>query len=102
ALAGNIKDPSGAFVRAAITAIHRDNGMRRSTRSGSDGAWALPLLQPGEWRIEIEAPGFERAIVPTARVDIDQTTRIEVTLRIAGMQESAVVRSQSAPVLGEV
>jgi len=102
-LGGHIKDPSGAFVRAAsITAVNRDNGLRRSTRSGSEGAFILQLLQPGEWRVEVEAAGFERAIVPATRVDIDQTTRIEITLRIAGVQDSADVQSHAAPVQGEV
>src|SRR5215212_2336751 len=68
-LTGYIKDPSGAFVRSAsVTAVNRENGLRRSTRSGNEGAFFLPLLQPGEWRIEVEAAGFERATVPATRV----------------------------------
>src|SRR3954454_10427398 len=103
ALEGTVKDPSGALVRgASIVAIHRGQGSRRWTVSKSDGSFAVPFLAPGEWRVEVSAAGFDAATVAAIRVDIDQTARVEITLRLAGVHDTAEVREPPASPQGEV
>jgi hypothetical protein len=102
-IAGIVRDSSGAVVRsAAVTAANREIGARRSTRSSSDGTFLLQMLPPGDWDLDVDAAGFERARVPAVRVGVDQRVHVEVALQVAGIRETAEVHSSTAPAEGEV
>src|SRR5580700_16951 len=58
---GQVLDPSGgALGGATIAIVHVDTGFRRTVRSDADGRFSFPQLRPGVYRIEAEAPAFER------------------------------------------
>src|SRR5262245_34129890 len=58
-LSGLIRDPAGAVVPgAALTVIHLDSGLRRTSVSGEDGWYAVSSLPAGEYRITARKTGF--------------------------------------------
>jgi hypothetical protein len=61
ALGGQVVDRSGGAIRgAAVTIIHVDTGFRRTVQSDIEGRFSFPHVQPGLYRVEAEAPAFER------------------------------------------
>ena len=59
-ITGRITDSSGAVIQgAAVKVINVDNGMQREASSDIDGFYTVPLLQPGNYRITAEQPGFK-------------------------------------------
>src|SRR5437899_11916402 len=59
-ISGSVTDPSGAAISgAAITAIQTNTGLTRSTTSAADGAYLLPNLPLGPYRLEVSASGFQ-------------------------------------------
>ena len=56
---GTIQDPSGAPVNSAhVVAKNLATGFERSTIAGQDGQFEVPLLLPGQYKIDISANGF--------------------------------------------
>src|SRR5262245_26836484 len=71
-ITGLIQDQGDAVVAgAAIKAINKQTGVAFSTISGGDGMYRLLSLPPGEYSVNVSAPGFE------------QSFQESVTLRVA-------------------
>ena len=65
ALTGTIKDASGAVVpNATVTITEVAIGQVRTTMTGGDGVYRFSFLQPGNYRVRIEAGGFKPVQVP--------------------------------------
>ncbi len=59
-LTGTVSDPSGASVpNATVKATNNATNSSSQTKTSADGVYTLPLLEPGQYRIEVTAPGFQ-------------------------------------------
>ncbi len=95
---GLVVDHSGRAVPAAAVIIaNEETGKRREVKSEDNGRFAGFQLEPGRWRVTVNAAGYREQ----SRV-IDLTVHREVDLRIAlvqeGQRESIVVEGV-APLL---
>src|SRR5262249_35794016 len=64
-ISGTVADPSGAVLPGAeITATQMETGIARMTVSNETGAYVLPNLPLGPYKLEISLPGF-RTFVQT-------------------------------------
>ena len=62
ALQGRVVDAQQAVLPGvAIVVTNQDNGTFRETVSGPDGAYFVPGLQPGRYRITADLPGLQEA-----------------------------------------
>src|SRR5205085_11053003 len=67
-ITGAVKDASGAVLPGAeVTATHTETGIARMTVSNETGAYVLPNLVTGSYRLEASLPGF-RTFVQTGIV----------------------------------
>jgi hypothetical protein len=97
-LSGQIVDQSGgAVARATIAIVRVETGFRRTVQSDTEGRYSFPQVQPGLYRIEVEAPGFER-VQESVTVALGRTETVTLTLPIAGLTASVSV-SAEPPVL---
>src|SRR5712692_4135650 len=56
---GVVADPTGAVVSGAtVTITQPATGLTRSVTTADDGKYDVRYLVPGEYTIEIKAPGF--------------------------------------------
>jgi hypothetical protein len=56
---GTVTDPSGAVVSGAkVTITNNGTGQTRTTQSTANGSYAFTNLQPGNYAVAIEGPGF--------------------------------------------
>src|SRR5262252_1268455 len=62
-LAGRVLDPQGKAVVDAAVRVEIGGTIVADTRSGPQGAFALPDVAPGRYRLVVEASGFQ----PVAR-----------------------------------
>ena len=59
-LTGIVTDPSGAVVPSAkIVAVHVETGTSSSTTTTSAGAYTLPALQIGTYKVEYRGIGIQ-------------------------------------------
>jgi len=90
-----VSDPQGAVVsRAEVTIYTRDNRVRITTLTDSNGSCSFHRLASGEYLIEAEAPGFASAAPQTLRVERGAATTHEITLPLAGVNEEVVITAQ--------
>ena len=53
----------------------------RTVKTGADGAYTVPLLPPGAYRVDIDAKGFARTIVSSVLIAVTETNVENVTSR---------------------
>jgi outer membrane receptor protein involved in Fe transport len=96
---GTVSDPSGAPVPGAtIRVISGSTNEVRTTVSGGAGTYSVPSLPPGAYRVEVELSGFKQFVRREVPVQVDVTTRIDVTLQVGDVSETVSVTGQ-APLL---
>ncbi len=100
AIQGVIQDPSGAVVvGATVTLVNSAFGVRRTARSGSDGTYVFPLLQPGSgYEIDIEHPGFQKTAIAGISVQVTQVAAVNVHLVVGSVSQEVVVTGAVTPV----
>ncbi|HKQ53600.1 MAG TPA: carboxypeptidase-like regulatory domain-containing protein, partial [Pyrinomonadaceae bacterium] len=83
-LTGTIADPNGALVQnAAVLVRNRDTGLERQATTGEDGSFAVQLLPPGLYRVEVNGQGFTAAVVEEVRVQITETATVQIALAVS-------------------
>src|SRR5215813_7956809 len=56
---GTVTDPSGAVLsNAKVTLTNNGTGQTRTTQTNAGGAYTFTNLQPGNYTVAIEGPGF--------------------------------------------
>ncbi|HEY4661170.1 MAG TPA: carboxypeptidase regulatory-like domain-containing protein [Terriglobales bacterium] len=93
---GTITDQSGAVVSGAKVAItNKGTGLTLSVTTTSSGTYASGALNPGEYRVRVEAKGFKTSEAPvTVQVNVTSSAN----LKLAVGQESEVVEVQGSEV----
>jgi hypothetical protein len=98
-ISGTVSDPNGAVVQgASVKVTNSDTNLTRETTSGEDGSFAIQLLPPGNYKVEISAANFA-ASTREVVVNITQTTSVDVNLSVGGVAVDQVTVTADAPVL---
>jgi len=98
-IVGTITDPSGAPIKGAtVTATDTNRGTLWSAKTNDTGAYSLLRLPIGSYGVKVSASGFDTAVYPAFALDINQTARVDVKMKVGAVTESVEVTSQ-APVL---
>jgi hypothetical protein len=98
-LSGRITDPSRALIAGAkIAAIDTSTNLRYQSTSNRSGAYYLPNLPPGRYRIEIEKLGFDKLVKPDVLLHLQDALEINFKLKIGSVSETITVEG-GAPLL---
>ena len=79
-----------AIPNASLRVEDVNGGLRRSAETKQDGTFEFAALQSGEYRLAVEAEGFQPKQV-RVRVEVNQRVRLDVTLAAKGLLESVDV-----------
>jgi hypothetical protein len=97
---GTITDPSGAIVSGAtVTATNTASSVATVTRTNGSGEYSIRFLQIGQYKVSVSAPGFETANYGPFALEIDQTAKVDIPLRIGTATTSVDVSGQMQPIL---
>src|ERR1700693_2271103 len=95
-LSGTVTDASGAVVpNATVTITSADIGQKRTTTTAQDGTYKFSLLQPGNYRVRIEANGFKAVEIPTATVNVTESAALDRSLEVGSAQAQTVTVEES-------
>ncbi len=98
-LVGTVKDPSGAVLPGVtVTAASADTSVATSAKTEVDGNYVITPLKIGRYSVSVEAAGFQRAIRNDVVLDVQQTIRLDFSLRVGSVTETTEV-SGAAPLL---
>ncbi len=98
-LTGSVLDRSGAGVaNATIHLIETSTNVSQTTVSTSSGNYVFINLNPGSYRLEVSATGFERLNRSGVTVVTGQTVTADLTLTV-GAQRQTITVTDDAPLL---
>ncbi len=94
ALSGVIADPTGAvIVNAQIKVTNEATGETRTVSSRADGAYVVPLLPPGAYRVEVASSGFKTSLRSGVRINVTETATLDIRVEVGAAQETIVVEA---------
>jgi hypothetical protein len=106
-ITGTVTDPSGAVVpNAKVTVVNEDTSVASTTVTGSAGTYAFRGLNPGKYRVTVEAQGFKQTIHQGVNVEVSTTATIDVQIATGTAAETVQVTAEqialntTAPELG--
>ncbi len=98
-ITGTVTDPSGAVVpNATVTATETAQGVEHSTKSNASGVYYLPALQPGNYKLSIQAPGFATQERSAFALVLNQVARVDIAMSV-GQESQTVSVSGTNPLL---
>jgi hypothetical protein len=96
-LTGAITDPTGASLPAAgVKLSSKSTNIVRETVTDTSGTYTIPFLLPGEYSLQVTAKGFQSAKVPTLTLQVQQTLRQDLQLKVGDVAESVTVDASAA------
>ncbi len=85
---GTITDPGGAVVPGAtVKLVNTSTGVARQTTSSGAGFYAFVSLNPGMYEVTASSSGFATVVRSGITVTVDQTTVINIALRVGNIQQ---------------
>ena len=101
-LAGRVTDPDGAPAPGAVVTVYsRESGARLAATTGSEGRYAFPELMPGEYLLEVSAPGFTGPESAAVAVHAGETVEKDIELRLSPVRSQVVVTATATPLMLE-
>ena len=92
AIRGSIKDPQGAVVAGAnVTVTNPETNFTRTTTSNDSGQFAFEAIQPGVYKIEVEAKGFKKTQVTNVNALVSKPVDLEVAMEIGDLTQTVSV-----------
>ncbi len=98
-IAGTVTDPLGAAVpNASVTVTNAGTNEAIRLTTSESGAYSAPLLDPVQYSVTVEAPGFKKAVVEKIKVDTASIATVNVTLQ-PGEVKTEITVSAAADVI---
>jgi hypothetical protein len=96
AIRGRVEDATGAVViGATVTATNEATNETRTASSGPAGGFAIAELAPGNWRVEISAPGH-KTHVQRLTLEVNQERRADAQLQVGALTDRVEVSVPAA------
>jgi hypothetical protein len=96
-LSGTVTDSSGRVLpQTKVTAVQISTGLKRETRSLTEGTYDIPELPVGNYTITFEHAGFKPLTFVEVEEVIGRTRTLDVALQVSGRDERLEVSSASA------
>ena len=98
-LLGTVLDPTGAVVpNANVTLTNEGTGVSNHMPTSAQGFYTFPTLDPGRYSVAVSASGLKTTVAKGNLVQVEQSTRVDVTLS-PGDRRSAGHRNGQNPLV---
>ncbi|MCC6365582.1 MAG: TonB-dependent receptor [Bryobacterales bacterium] len=95
AITGLITDPSGAVLAGAeVTVVNVGTNASYKTQSNATGNYIFRTLPVGAYRLTAGAPGFKRFEATNLLTQVNEITRLDITMTVGTLSESIEVSAQ--------
>lgn len=94
---GQVTDPTGAILAGAQVVAHNlDTGVDTATTTNPSGVYTIQFLPIGHYEVRVQANGFQTAVIPAFNLEVLQTAKFNVSLRVGSAESTVSVSSTSA------
>ena len=95
-LSGVVSDPTGALIPDAKISAAQLSGLSQMAVSDARGLYTLQLA-PGEYQLQVGAPGFQTSKPITVRILSQRTLEHDIRLELGVVNEQVLVSEGSTP-----
>ena len=96
---GVVTDPQGAaLVGARVTVVNVATNVQRITATDNSGSYQVLDLPIGRYTVTVEMKGFVKAVTQPQELNINQSLRIDVAMKIGGTTQVVEVQSEASQV----
>ena len=96
---GSVTDSSKASIDgASVVATNVDTGIDYRASSNSSGLYTIPLVPPGNYRLEVTMRQFRPISRSGVKIDVNQTAKIDFVLELGSVTETIAVTA-AAPMV---
>jgi hypothetical protein len=96
-ITGLVSDASGAVVPNAIVVVTSPEQTYRAMTTGK-GDFTIPLVQPGQYSVSVEAAGFKKSEKSGVIVDVSEKLALTFTLNVGSAEETVSVSADQTQV----
>ena len=97
-ITGTVTDPNGAVVKdAKVVVTNVADGQTREASTSDDGTYAIPALDPGVYRVTIDASGFSQSVIEEVKLDTAARQAVDVVLTTGAVSGGTVTVTAEAP-----
>ena len=98
-ISGYVTDPSGAGIPgASVTATNEATGVQAKAVTDAVGLYSITHLDPGDYKVAVQATGFQAFVAEHIILQVDSTVRVEAKLVVSGLTQQITV-SAAPPAL---
>lgn len=91
---GSVKDPSGSLIPGAtVTLMNTGTNAQHSTVTNTNGGYEFVNVEIGNWKLEVEATGFQKTEYQAFDLAARATVRIDIDLKVASQATSVTVEA---------
>src|SRR5712692_8652047 len=95
-ISGSVVDSSGAAIAdAQVTLTNLGTSEKRTQSTGSDGLYTFVNLFAGKYKIDAEKTGFKRTSRTDIVVEVQQTSRIDLTMQVGAVNQVVEVTGET-------
>jgi hypothetical protein len=93
---GNVTESGAAIPRVAVTITNEAISASRSVTTSDAGTYTAPALPAGSYKIQAELKGFREEIQTSIKLDVNQTLRVDLALKVGEVTQSVEVKGIAA------
>ena len=98
-ITGSVTDPTGAVLPGVeVTATQTETAVSRTAVSNETGAYVLPNLPVGPYRLEAALPGFRTFAQTGIVLQVNSNPAINIVLQVGQVSETIEVQANAAMV----
>ena len=91
---GTVKDPSGSLIpMATVSLMNTGTSAEKTAITNSNGAYEFVNVEIGNYKLSVDAPGFQKTEYQAFDVAARATIRIDIDLKVASQATSVTVEA---------
>src|SRR6266705_4793453 len=99
-IGGTVSDPTGALIPGVeVNATNVNTGISTTQLTNEAGAYQIPSMQPGTYRLRASLPGFQTATRENIQLSQGQQVRFNFTMQVGTVATAVEVLADSASAL---
>jgi hypothetical protein len=96
-ISGTVKDSSGGVLPGVdVSVTQTDTGLKRNAITDADGAYVIPNLQPGPYKVEAMLQGFRSFAQTGIVLQVGASPVINVTMAVGQVSETITVQANTS------
>lgn len=85
-ITGTVTDSTGAVIPSAAVAVkHVETSITKKVQTSQSGVFDVPLLLPGSYEVNVEAPGLQSQVRRDIKLEVNQTVTADFKLKVADL-----------------